>query len=82
LAEFEAVGTQRDIGTGSRAVAALALGDRAKLRQWLTAAVDKIERHEPDAGYYDLMSIRANSFGEAILDEPEFRELRSKLGTL
>jgi TolB-like protein/Flp pilus assembly protein TadD len=82
VAELEAVGTQRDIGAGSRTVAALALGDRAKLRQWLTTAVGKVERHEPDAGYYDLMSIRANSFGDAILDEPEFRELRSKLGAL
>lgn len=82
VTEVEAIGTQRDMGAGTYVTAYLALGDRARVRQWLQTAIGKVERGEPDAGYYDLMSIRSNSFGDPMLDEPEFRELRAKLGRL
>ena len=53
--------------------------DRAKVREWLDMA---IERQEPDAGYYEIVNVRLNAFGHPMLEEPEFRELRAKLGPL
>ena len=80
--KLKLMGSRRDIGAGTNAMTAIALGDRADLRRWLEAAIGKVERREPDPGYFDLMTIRGNSIGSPILDEPDFRELRAKLGSL
>ena len=82
IAEVEAIGQQRDIGVGTRIIAAIARDDRAEVRRWLETAIAKIERHEPDAGYFDVMTVRGNSLASPLLNEPEFRDLRAKLGRL
>jgi Tfp pilus assembly protein PilF len=80
VAEVEAMGEQMDIGAGGHAAVYVAAGDREKALQWLRVAVEKAARHEPDAGFFELMSLRSNVFGHPMLDEPEFRELRAQLG--
>ena len=44
------------------------------------AAADKVEANEPDEGFWSLMFIRSNVFSDPILDQPEFVEVRSRLG--
>lgn len=72
----------RDIGAGTYAVTYLAAGEREKVREWLEVAVTKIERNEPDAGTSDLFNMRSNIYRHPLLEEPEFRELRARLGRL
>ena len=82
VAEVEARGRDTDIGVGTYLTLSLSTGDRAKVREWLDIAIGKIERQEPDAGYYEIVNVRLNAFGHPMLEEPEFRELRAKLGPL
>ena len=59
----------------------LALGDSDEAYRWLDTAVEKIERHEPDAGFLNLMTIKTNPH-EIGLEEPRFRRLRDRIGAL
>jgi hypothetical protein len=60
-------------------VIALALGDRARAIEQLEAAIAKIENHEIDEGYFNLMNVRMNVTADPVLEEPPFVELRKKL---
>jgi tetratricopeptide (TPR) repeat protein len=70
------------VGTGSWPLGYLAVGDTERAFDWLTRAVEKIERHEPDEGFFNLMIIKANVGANPILDEPRFRALRDRIGAL
>jgi alpha-L-fucosidase len=82
VAEVEVAARQIDIGAGGWIMLYAGAGDRTKVREWLQTAVEKVQREEPDAGYFDLTGVRNNVYGVPMLDEPEFRSLRSQLGTL
>lgn len=70
------------VGAGSWPLGYLAIGDSERAFEWLTRAVGKVERHEPDEGFFNLMIIKANVGANPILDEPRFRALRDRIGTL
>jgi len=70
------------VGAGSWPLGYLAIGDAERAFEWLTRAVEKIERHEPDEGFFNLMIIKANVGANPILDEPRFRALRDRIGAL
>jgi TolB-like protein len=68
-----------EIGSGGRAMLALALGDRARAATELEAAIAKIENHEIDEGYFNLMNVRMNVTADPLLEEPPFVGLRNRL---
>ncbi|MGD8324811.1 MAG: hypothetical protein PVF50_10650 [Gammaproteobacteria bacterium] len=82
VAEVEVAARATDIGAGGRVLLYAGAGDRARTLEWLRTAVEKVRRGEPDPGYFDLMTAKSNAYGVPMLDEPEFRELRSQLGSL
>jgi Tfp pilus assembly protein PilF len=70
------------VGAGSWTLMYLALGDVEQAHHWLTVAVDKVERHEPDAGFLSLMAVKTNLYRNPVLEEPRFRALRDRIGVL
>jgi adenylate cyclase len=70
------------VGAGTWAAMYLALGDVEQAHHWVTLAVEKVERHEPDAGFLNLMAIKTNPYRNPVLDEPRFRALRDRIGVL
>jgi TolB-like protein/Flp pilus assembly protein TadD/uncharacterized membrane protein YhdT len=78
-AEIEQAVSGVEIGSGGRAMTALAVGDRARAVEELEAAIVKIENYEIDEGFFNLMNIRMNVTSDPVLEEPQFVELRDKL---
>lgn len=70
------------VGAGSWPLGYLAIADEAQAYRWLDRAVRKIERHEPDEGFFNLMIIKANVVANPVLDEQRFRALRERIGGL
>jgi DNA-binding winged helix-turn-helix (wHTH) protein/TolB-like protein len=68
-----------EVGAGDWALASIGVGDYAAARQWLEHAVAKVEAHELEPGFYSLMMIKANPFGDRELERSPFRELRAQL---
>jgi hypothetical protein len=58
---------------------ALAVGDRARAVEELEAAIIKIESHQIDEGFFNLMNVRMNPTADPVLEEPEFVALRDRL---
>jgi tetratricopeptide (TPR) repeat protein len=79
---LEQQGTTGVVGAGSWPLGYLAIGDVQRAFGTLERAVAKIERHEPDEGFFNLMIIKANVGANPVLDEPRFRALRDKIGAL
>ena len=79
--EFEAnlVPTQGTEDSAMRIKAALAKGDEAEALRWLRIAVAKVQNHEPDVGFYSLMTIKHNFLADPVLEQPEFVVLRHEL---
>jgi TolB-like protein len=82
VAEVEAIAQNTDIGAGGRLMLYAGAGDRATALQWLRTGVEKAERGEPDPGYFDLMASKNNVYAVPMLDEPEFRALLARLGSI
>ena len=70
------------VGAGTWALMYLALGDSDEAHRWLDTAVHKIERHEPDTGFLNLMTIKTNPHANPVLEEPRFRKLRDRIGAV
>jgi DNA-binding winged helix-turn-helix (wHTH) protein/TolB-like protein len=68
-----------DIDAGTRAMAYLALGDPEGLAESLWEAIDKINRWEPDGGFFNLMMIKHNVMDHPMLEQPRFQRLREQL---
>ncbi len=81
-ANVENLAASGSVGAGTWALIYLALGDSDEAHRWLDTAVQKIERHEPDAGFLNLMTIKTNPHANPVLDEPRFRKLRDRIGAL
>jgi hypothetical protein len=67
------------VGTGGWAMIYLARNEREKAIEQLQAALVKIENHEIDEGFWNLMNIRMNTTADPVLEEPEFVALRERL---
>jgi TolB-like protein len=78
-AEIGQAGSGIEIGSGGRAMIALAVGDRARAVEELEAAIVKIENYEIDEGFFNLMNLRMNVAADPVLEEPQFVDLRNKL---
>ena len=65
------------VGDATWALAYLGLGDRERALEWLNRAADSTM---PDEGYLVRFFIRSNFYSDPILEEPEFVEVRSRLG--
>jgi pentatricopeptide repeat protein len=81
-ARLEKQGDTGVVGAGSWPLGYLAIGDAERAFGMLEEAVAKIERHEPDEGFFNLMIIKANVGANPVLDEPRFVALRDKIGAL
>ena len=74
---LEALANDYNIGSATWASAYLAIGEEERALEWLIAAA---ENQMPDEGFSMLWNLRANTFGNPILDQPEFVEVRNRLG--
>lgn len=68
------------VGAGSWPLAYLAIGEQERAYEWLNRAVIKIERNQPDEGFFNLMIIKANVQANPVLEEPRFAALRARIG--
>ena len=64
---------------GTWAMAYLAIGDRGRALEWLDRAIEEIEHHEPDAGWWNLMIIKHNLTGDPLLEEDDFSRRRTRI---
>jgi DNA-binding winged helix-turn-helix (wHTH) protein/tetratricopeptide (TPR) repeat protein len=76
VAEFEAASAGRRVDPGVAAMARLALRDYVAAREFLERAI--VERHD-GLDPMPLTLIRLNSWNDAMLEQPEWRELRARL---
>ncbi len=82
FAFFEQWSTEFEAGAGDWALAQIGIGDYDAARVWLERAVARVQAGEPELGFYNLMTIKLNPFGDAKLEESPFREPRARLGVL
>ncbi|MEE8544159.1 MAG: hypothetical protein V3S94_09885, partial [Gammaproteobacteria bacterium] len=74
---IEGMAEEFSVGAATWSLAYLAIGDRDSALEWLvTAADDKT----PDEGLIIEFIVRSNHLSDPILDQPEFVEVRSRLG--
>ena len=67
----------RRVGAISWAMAYLGIGDQEQALASLNAVAND---HAPDEGSYFRGTLKRNVYGDPILDQPEFVEVRSRLG--
>ena len=65
------------IGAGAWAQAYLGVGDQQQALEWLNTAANTPAL---DNGFVNLYVIAGNFTADPILEQPEFREVRSRLG--
>ena len=75
--EVETLAADYNVGSATWALAYLAIGDQEKSLQWLTRAA---ENRMPDEGFSVMWLIRRNLLTDPILEQPEFVDVRSRLG--
>jgi hypothetical protein len=66
-----------NVGSATWALAYLAIGEQERALEWLNTAA---ENRIPDGGFMVLWWLRANAFSDPVLEQPEFVEVRSRLG--
>jgi hypothetical protein len=76
LEALDAAGSQ--IGPAQRALTYLAAGRNADALEWFNTAVET--RDTPAGGMVIIAFIKENSFSHPTLEQPEFVEIRSRLG--
>jgi tetratricopeptide (TPR) repeat protein len=82
VAEVEGLADQSAYGPGAFAVLYLAQRNRERVREWLEVAATNVELGETDPSYFTLMNLKNNLYNVPMLEEPEFIELRQRLGSL
>lgn len=80
FARLERLALDGVVGAGSWPLGHLAVGDTAEAYVALERAVAKVENHEPDEGFFNLMIIKSNVLRNPVLDEPRFVALRERIG--
>jgi TolB-like protein/Flp pilus assembly protein TadD len=79
VAEIEQAPAGVEIGSGGRTMLYLARGDRARVVAELEAAIVKIENHQIDEGFFNLLNVRMNVTADPLLEEPDLAALRERL---
>lgn len=69
-----------EAGSGTWAMAYLAIGDEAQALEWLDTAARRAREHEPDAGFLHLMNLKMNFLADPRLEAPPFDEILSRIG--
>jgi tetratricopeptide (TPR) repeat protein len=77
--DLQNVAQERSVGAGTWAIAYLAIGAEEQALEWLDNVLKKIENHEPDAGWFNLMVIKHNITGDRVLENPRFKERRQRI---
>ena len=77
--EIQNVADEQSIGAGTWALAYLAIGAEQQALESLDDLLEKIENHEPDAGWFNLMLIKHNITGDPLLEEARFKERRDRI---
>ncbi|HEY5624028.1 MAG TPA: hypothetical protein VIV14_09715, partial [Gammaproteobacteria bacterium] len=77
LERIQAMGAQYSIGNASLGLAYLAADDEENALDWLTRAADY---ELPDEGVFLESTLWANVYADPVLEQPEFVEVRSRLG--
>jgi tetratricopeptide (TPR) repeat protein len=75
----EIQGVSGTVSDATLALAHLAIGDRARSLDHFDRAIEKIKRHEPDAGWFNLMMFKHNLTGDPMLEAPDFRARRQQI---
>jgi len=75
----QAVLAGQEIGAGGRAFLHLAVGEYDEALKWLRQGAEKAERHEIDAGFYQLMNLKLNYAADPMLERPDFVDVRDRL---
>ena len=78
FSDFEAWTRNNVVSEGDWALAYQGVGDYDRMFEALQRAVARIEAHEPDS-HQALILIAANVVGDPVLEEPRFRDVRSRL---
>jgi tetratricopeptide (TPR) repeat protein len=73
---------ERVVGAGTWPLAYLAIGDEESAYARLERAVSKVESHEPDEGFFNLMIIKHNVQASPVLEQTRFRALRERIGVM
>jgi TolB-like protein/DNA-binding winged helix-turn-helix (wHTH) protein/Flp pilus assembly protein TadD len=77
--EIESVADERSIGASTWVLAYLAIGAEQQALEWFDRLLEKIENHEPDAGWFNSMVIKHNHTGDPVLEEARFKERRDRI---
>jgi TolB-like protein/DNA-binding winged helix-turn-helix (wHTH) protein len=77
--EIESVADEQSIGASTWVLAYLAIGAEQQALEWFDKLLDKIENHEPDAGWFNSMVIKHNHTGDPVLEEARFKERRDRI---
>jgi Tfp pilus assembly protein PilF len=77
LQRMQEAAKTRVIPTTAWAIAYVGLGDAEQTLRWLTAAA---ENPEPYIGFFSLMNMKSNRYLYPLLEEPQFRAVRDRLG--
>ena len=77
--QIQIAADERSIGAGTWALAYLAIGEEQRALEALDDLLEKIENHEPDAGWFNYMIIKHNVTGDPLLEEARFKERRDRI---
>jgi TolB-like protein/Flp pilus assembly protein TadD len=77
--QYETSADAQGAGAGTWAFIYLAMRDEEKVRSQLITAIAKVEAAEIDTGFWALMGIKDNIFGDPMLEQPEFVALRKRI---
>jgi len=77
FSRFGKMAESRRIPTAPWALAHLGVRNRDEALHWLERTADD---PEPYVSYFTLMNMKANGYRDPMLDEPEFVEIRERLG--
>lgn len=79
VARIDALGSERDLGLGARALTYLAVGDAERALEQLELAAIKARNHESDVSGATLMNLRMNFLDDARMTTPRFAEVLARI---
>jgi hypothetical protein len=79
FAEIEALARTADVGTGTWALAYLAVGDEAEALRQLELVAAKVRNHEPDQGILGVMNLKMNFLADPRIEEPRFADVLRRI---
>lgn len=80
--QVQAWSRSHSVGAGDWAMAYLGIGQPDAAYEWLARAVERAKRHEFDAGFFSLVTIRKNIHNDPVLEQPRFVELRHRFSAI